>query len=268
MIYSSFPIIGIVGLGFVGSAVRESYSGFSDLVLIDPDPQKYCSHKYSDLLKCEGVFICVPSPALPDGSCDTTILEDVLSHLKDYNGVIISKVTAPPDVYTRLSKQYKNLVHVPEFLTAANATQDYISAEFMIVGGTVQAYMHEAERIIHIGQTKCKNAVHCSIEEASLTKYAINSFLATKVVFMNELYQLATANGLQYDHIRKMMQLDHRIGKSHNVVPGADGHGFSGMCFPKDTEAFLKFASDSGVDLSVLEAATKKNTLLRLIQTS
>jgi UDPglucose 6-dehydrogenase len=159
---------------------------------------------------------------------------------------------------------YPNLVHVPEFLTTANAIQDYLNGKFAIIGGSVKAYMNEAERIIKMSQGNL-DVVHCNIGEAALAKYAINSFLATKVVFMNEIHNVAIASGLDYKKIASLMQLDQRIGSSHMAVPGTDGlYGFGGHCFPKDTEALLNFSKDLGVTMQVLESALKKNTLLRL----
>jgi UDPglucose 6-dehydrogenase len=125
--------------------------------------------------------------------------------------------------------------------------------------------MNEAERFVRISQQNLKTVVHCDIGEAALTKYAINSFLATKVVFMNELHGLAVASGLDYDAIVQMIKLDERIGRSHMKVPGPDGSfGFGGHCLPKDTEALLSLSKDLGVTMQVLEAALKKNLLLRL----
>jgi UDPglucose 6-dehydrogenase len=98
-----------------------------------------------------------------------------------------------------------------------------------------------------------------------LAKYVINCFLATKVVFMNEIQQLATAAGLDYNRIAGMIAHDPRIGQSHMRVPGPDGsYGFGGACFPKDTTALLKYADGLGINLNTLDAAVKKNTLLRL----
>jgi len=262
-----FHKIGIIGLGFVGSAIKSSIEGLN-LVLIDQDPTRG-THTYNDVLGCEGVFVCVPSPQGDDGSCDTTILEEVLDKLKaiGYTGVIISKTTAPPSVYKRLQDRHPNLVHAPEFLTAANAEMDYLTGKFAIVGGSVLAYRNEAERIIRMSQSSLQAVSHCSIEEAALSKYAINSFLATKVIFMNELYQLATASGLDYKVIAGNIMLDERIGTSHMKVPGPDGvFGFGGMCFPKDTSALLKYAEEIHCTMNVLDAAVKKNTLLRLTE--
>ena len=255
---------GIVGLGFVGGAVRDSLDlGFASLILVDPP--KGLPHSFKDLTDCEAVFICVPSPSNEDGSCDTSILESTLEKLKDYNGVIISKTTAPPSVYEKLSKQYKNLVHAPEFLTAANASRDYANGKFAIIGGSTLAYIREAERIIKLSQGSLEKVVHCTAAEASLAKYTINCFLATKVVFMNEIAKLAAASEINYNNITQLINLDPRIGKSHMQVPGPDGAlGFGGMCFPKDTSALLKYAESLNVSLNIIDSSVKKNTLLRL----
>lgn len=265
---NSFPEvrIGIIGLGYVGSAILNSLTDrFIDLVIIDPD--KGYNSTYNDLAGAEAVFVCVPTPRDNAGNCDTSILEDVLDRLHTirYTGVIISKCTAPPNVYQKLNEQYPNLVHSPEFLTAADAMRDYLNGSFAIIGGSIKAYMNEAERFTKISQQNLKTIVHCDIGEAALTKYAINSFLATKVVFMNELRGVAEAAGLDYNVIATMINLDRRIGDSHMRVPGPDGtFGFGGHCLPKDTEALLSLSKDLGVTMQVLEAALKKNLLLRL----
>lgn len=264
----SMEKIGIIGLGFVGGAIKNAMDGGWPEQLVLVDPAKGYTNTISDLKDCSGVFICVPSPQGEDGSCDTSILEDVLKQLKaiDYNGVIISKCTAPPIVYEQLNKAFPNLIHAPEFLTAANANQDYINGKFAIIGGSVSAYQREAERLIRIGQQSLgDNVKYCSIGEASLAKYTINCFMSAKVIFMNELHQLASAMDLNYDKIADMVKMDKRIGNSHMQVPGPDGaFGFGGACFPKDTSALLKIAEQQGVPMNVLDAAVKKNTLLRL----
>lgn len=262
--------VGIIGLGFVGSAINSSLEMTMHSRLTLVDPAKGYTDKIEDCVNCTGIFVCVPSPMGDDGSCDTSILESVLTQLKDvgYNGVIISKCTAPPDVYERLNAEYPNLVHAPEFLTAANAVSDYENGSFAMIGGRVPAYQREAERIIRISQSLLgENVVYCSIGEAALAKYTINSFLATKVIFMNEIYNLSQKLGLRYEVVASMYTMDPRIGKSHTVVPGPDGaFGFGGACFPKDTAALLKIAEQHGSDMMVLDAAVKKNTLLRLTE--
>ena len=254
--------IGIIGLGFVGGAVKAAH----DLVgieTVDVDPHKGLPATLSDAKTCEAIYICVPSPIGPDGACDTSTLEDVMSQLTDYTGVIISKVTAPPSVYVRLQEAHKNLIHAPEFLVAATATEDYINGTYAIIGG-YEPYATQAEAAILIAQRKVRKITKISIGEAALTKYAINTFLATKVIFMNELKTLADAAGIDYNVVKETVQLDERQGTSHFDVPGPDGqYGFGGACFPKDTSALLKYAESLGVVLSVLDTAVIKNKTIR-----
>lgn len=258
----------IIGVGFVGDAIYRSLSEHSissELVAIDP--AQGFNTPYSEIKDFDAAFVCVPSPQLEDGSADTSILESVLKELDnvDFTGVIISKVTAPPGKYQELQKTYKNLIHAPEFLTAANSYADYEQGTFAIIGGSVAAYRNEAERIIRISQPKLNYVVHCAIGEASLAKYVINSFLATKVVFMNEMAELAETNGIDWNVVSAAVTKDIRIGNSHMKVPGSDGqYGFGGMCFPKDTNALLRYAGQTGCNLDVLNAAVEKNTSLRL----
>lgn len=261
--------VGIIGLGFVGGAIKASLDWSNDPLIIDP--VKGFNNTYEELKEqTEGVFVCVPSPMGDDGSCNTSILEAVLENLKrvDYKGVIISKCTAPPEFYEQKCQEFPNLVHAPEFLTAANAIRDYANGTFSIIGGLVPAYMREAERIIRLTQQQIEDkVVFCRPGEAALAKYTINSFLATKVIFMNEIYSMAQTAGFNYDKIAKMVNLDKRIGSSHMQVPGPDGaFGFGGACFPKDTEALLKYAEGLGQTPMVLDAAVRKNTLLRLTE--
>lgn len=259
--------IGIIGLGFVGGAIKASVD-WGDNLWVVVDPAKGFNSTYRDLKEqTEGVFVCVPTPMGDDGVCDTSYLENVLENLKavSYEGVIISKCTAPPAVYEKLNKDHPNLVHAPEFLTAANANRDYVNGTFSIIGGRVSAYIREAERIIRVTQPNLKDVMHCTISEAALAKYTINSFLATKVAFMNEIYEIATAAGMDYNTVAHMVTLDTRIGRTHMQVPGPDGSfGFGGACFPKDTSALLKYAETLNQTPMVLDAAVKKNTLLRL----
>ena len=260
--------IGIIGLGYVGSAIQNALSNYYFCIPVIIDPAKGYTASYIDLKNADAVFVCVPTPRDDENRCDTSTLEDVLSQLSkiEYTGVVISKCTATPDIYKRLGKLYPNLVHIPEFLTAANAITDYLTGEFAIIGGSVKAYMNEAERIIKTVQGNLKTIVHCTVEEAALAKYTINSFLAVKIVFMNEIQGIAATSGIDYNKVVSMVQLDRRIGNSHMTVPGTDGlYGFGGHCLPKDTEALLMLSKDLGINMSVLDAALKKNTLLRLV---
>jgi len=266
--FDFIPKIGIIGIGVVGEAIFHAYKAKNfNVMALDKDIQKG-NHSYDDLRECEGIFLCVPSPSTTNGKCDSSILEDVLENIgNDYKGVIISKVTATPDVYQRLEKIYPNLVYVPEFLTEKNSVRDYITSKKFIIGGNVKAYQKEAERIIKYTHDSAEFFL-CSISEASLIKYITNSFLAAKVVMMNEFYFLSKSYDCDWVTIADSLMLDPRIGNSHMTVPGPDGQfGFGGMCFPKDIAAIIKNAEDQRVNLNILKEVSRKNTLLRLTKT-
>jgi UDPglucose 6-dehydrogenase len=254
--------VGIIGLGFVGSAVKNAYDN-ANVQTVCNDPGKGIDASYEEMSNTDAIFICVPSPQAADGSCDTSILEEVLTQYKDYSGIIISKVTANPLKYKELQKKHKKLIHAPEFLVAATAKQDYANGQFAIIGGLLE-FANEALDIIKLGQPNITNFKFCTIQEAALAKYTINSFLATKVIFMNQLKLIADATESNYNTITDCIKLDHRIGTSHMAVPGPDGSvGFGGACFPKDTSALTHLAHSIGVDFSVLDEVIKVNSKLR-----
>lgn len=256
--------IGLVGAGFVGGAVKNAYDTFQVPVLVH-DPVKGFVTSWEELKTCDGVYVCVPSPTSDTGECDTSILEDVLKNLAGMEGVIISKVTAPPGVYAKLQVIYPNLVHAPEFLVAATANEDYINGTFAYIGGA-EEYCQKAEAIIRASQPSLTDVTYCTITEASLAKYTINSFLATKVVFMNQIFDLAQQLGVNFNSLTNMLQSEKRFGNSHLRVPGPDGsRGFGGACFPKDTSALVFEAERAGVDFSLLKAAIDANKKLRSI---
>lgn len=253
--------IGIVGVGFVGRAIKAAYQNTQfEIVLRDP-AQGYTS-SIEDLKQANCIFVCVPSPPRNDGSCDISILEQVLRDLEGYTGVIVSKVTAPPGQYKQLQEQYYNLVYAPEFLTAANAVNDYINSKFVIIGGHPDQ-IDLVEDIIVAPLDPSITVKRTDIATASLAKYTINSFLATKVAFMNELYDVAVASGVDYNSLTDLVKLDSRIGGSHMQVPGPDGRGFAGACFPKDTAALAHYAHKVGEDMSILEQAIRSNKINR-----
>jgi UDPglucose 6-dehydrogenase len=254
--------IGLVGLGFVGSSVKNAYdvAGIETVCL---DPGKGIVNPIEKILETDAIFVAVPSPKNADGSCDTTILENILADLKSYQGVIISKVTAPPDVYKALIELYPNLIHAPEFLVASTAKQDYLDSEFAIVGGNLN-YCQPALDVIKLGQPKISEYRFCSIEEASLSKYAINCFLSTKVIFMNQLKDIAEGSAADFNVIKDCIKLDKRLGYSHFDVPGPDGSlGFGGACFPKDTASLNFYSKSINKEFTLLDKVIEINNEIK-----
>jgi UDPglucose 6-dehydrogenase len=247
--------VGIIGYGFVGQAIGLCYES-KDLIVRDPKFSD--SAELSKFNNCDCIFVCVPSPSREDGSCDTSILEQTIKELlftvlnKDIS--VICKTTAPPSVYERLHKQYPNIVHCPEFLTAANAHEDYINSPYCVIGGD-EKYCEMARKFIepHLNISNFEYVI-TDIKTAALYKYIMNSYLAAKVTFMNEFYKLAKVEGVDWNRVKEIAQFDARIGATHMDVPGPDGsYGWGGACFPKDMAAIINEAKSLGVDFKLLE---------------
>ena len=261
--------IGIIGFGFIGRAIGWAYKN-TDLVIRDPKLQDSASlDKFVDR---DAIFICVPSPSTIDGHCDTTILEQVLKELlfvtiKNPNVVLISKSTASPRTYKRLRQKYPNLVHVPEFLTQANASADYANADYCVIGGNYD-WAIKARNVLHFGRALAHDKhIIVNIETAALYKYMMNSYLAAKVTFMNDFKKIADAEGVDIKDLAYLAKHDDRIGTTHMEVPGPDGqYGWGGACFPKDIAAIQMEGLDLGVELELLSRIEEINKKHRKIQ--
>ncbi len=274
--------IGIVGQGFVGSAIREGLKNYYAVKGYDLDPKKCygitSSHDeglkeivwYSDI-----VFVCVPTPMRKDGSCDTRILESAIDDLvTEFNEqllpesdptmpIIVIKSTVPPGTTQRIADKYDGnlrLCFSPEFLTEANSFEDFKNQSRIIIGGDgareVKRMFRKAFPNIPIVITKS--------ETAEMVKYFINCFLATKVTFANQMYDICKFAGIDYDKVCEYALYDNRIGRSHLAVPGPDGdRGFGGHCFPKDLLAMIKFAEDDDVENQFLIDVESANDYYR-----
>jgi UDPglucose 6-dehydrogenase len=258
--------LGIIGRGFVGSAVANGFDKDCDQIIVDP---KYTDNTIEDVIDCKLVFVCVPTPVSEDGSCDTTIANDVLTELNrlQYKGVVVIKSTIIPDYLHEFKKEFElKIVYNPEFLTEANANEDFKNPPFQVFGGkwrdcevVEKAYLrHSSVRIVPTFKV--------DLTTASLLKYTINSWLATKVTFFNELKQLHELGSsmVSWEQFTDMLSRDERIGNSHMQVPGPDGEpGFGGHCLPKDTEALLNYANKKNIKMSVLRKAVQTNKKIK-----
>jgi nucleotide sugar dehydrogenase len=253
--------IGIIGLGYVGGAIAWAHR---DQTVIVRDPKLEDSAGLDEFLDCDGIFVCVPSPSTTDGRCDTSILESALKELLfvliNKPIPIICKTTAPPRVYEQLQQQYPNIVYCPEFLTAANNIVDYQNAEYVVLGGE-KDWCIKAREVIRHGIPKITDLfIITDIKTASLYKYMMNCYLATKVTFMNDFANFADRLGVNWDSIRSIAAMDVRIGHTHMEVPGPDGQrGWGGMCFPKDITAIQMEALDLQTELELISSVESIN---------
>lgn len=251
--------IGIVGFGHVGTAMK---AVFRDAVVYD-EPKHIGSQK--DINVCDVVFVCVPTPQDVDGSCNTKIVESVIQWIS--SEVIVLRSTVPVGFTESMCKKYgKRICFQPEYYgeTVAHPFADIRNQHWITIGGED----HDASVVARAYKSVFTSSIVVNIVDsktAELAKYMENCYLATKVVFCNEFYDIATKLGVNYDRLRETWLLDPRIGRSHTFVY-ENNRGFSGSCLPKDTMALVSQCRDIGADASFIEAVIQKNNRLRKSQ--
>ena len=261
--------LGIVGHGFVGTAVDHGFT--RDIQKFIVDPKHNSTNTIEDLIKFkpDAVFVAVPTPQLESGECNTDILEGVMQQLNTSKGLlVIVKSTVPAYKLQKIQEECINIriVYNPEFLTEKNYIDDFVNPAMHVFGGMNKDT--DAVEKLYLEHSDCKECpvYKTDLITASMVKYCINSFLATKVTFMNEMYDvLKAARGADWNTFTNIIANDPRIGKSHMRVPGNDGQrGYAGSCFPKDTAALAWFAREIlNTQFTQLETSIKINDTLR-----
>tara|TARA_R100001443_G_scaffold82872_1_gene89745 strand:+ start:1251 stop:2084 length:834 start_codon:yes stop_codon:yes gene_type:complete len=259
--------IGIIGQGFVGTAVREGLKDYHTVNTFDLVKECTCD-SISDLVnKSTYIFVCVPTPMKKDGSCDTSIVESVVEEINTVSmidKIVIIKSTVTPGTTERLNKKYTNckIVFNPEFLTEANFIEDFKNQDRIIIGGPRPASTKVRQLFYKVFPKA--HIIKTSPTIAEMVKYTTNTFLATKVSFANEIKMICDKIDVDYDKVIEYATHDDRLGYSHWSVPGPDGHnGFGGSCFPKDINALLDVCRQLGVPATTLFGAWTTNEKVR-----
>ena len=245
----------IVGFGIVGQAVYAGLKDSNNIDIVDIEPNDNIEKYHYD-----GIILCLPTPQGPFGECDDMLVEQYHRSIRvvDKHVPIIIKSTISIEL-VELIKDDDALTYNPEFLTEADSKKEFLHQKFAIFGGNNARFWYYIYINSNIRMDKVR---FTSIKNAAFAKYAINSFLATKVIFFNELRNLY--DDTEFDSLTEIIGLDERIGESHMMVPGPDlKYGFGGMCLPKDTSAFTNSARAQGSPLEVLEKVIEVNKVLR-----
>mgnify|MGYP001157053038 FL=1 len=259
--------IGIIGQGFVGTAVNEGLKSFHKIETFDINKTSTCSSLEDISTKSDVLFVCLPTPMDSiTGQCHTGIVENVLEEINSINkcNVVVVKSTIPPGTTETWNDKFKNIqvVFNPEFLTEANSIEDFKNQNRIIIGGPRPATT-KVKRVFAKAFPKVP-IIKTGSTHAEMVKYATNCFLATKVSFANEIFRLCERLDLDYDKVIEYSKFDDRLGYSHWNVPGPDGDfGFGGHCFPKDMNALVYLGNMVGVDLKVIKSAIETNDKVR-----
>lgn len=276
--------IGIVGIGVVGGAVKYGMEKLGHEVLVHDIALET---KLMDVLPTEVCFICVPTPENEDGSCDISIVEDVVCQLAswEYKGIIVIKSTVAPGTTEKLYEKYKDtyytgvphgelkLAFVPEFLRERCAISDFTENHDICVIGVMGAYgmgsfglpgtdlshkVFETLKVVH-GKYPQQFA-RMTPTEAELCKYFSNVFNAMRVTFANGFYDVCQKLGADYTKIKDAVVqrptlIDMYLDCNENF------RGFAGVCLPKDTAAFAKLAENLNIDAQIFRTIVEDNKL-------
>jgi len=249
--------IGIVGLGVVGAACKDGFEKLGHKVY-GHDIKLYTS--INDVLDTEVCYICVPTPSNEDGSCDISIVEDIVSQLNnlDYDGVVAIKSTVEPGTNETFRNKYKNLrlYFVPEFLRERCATEDFIYNHNVLVIGADNDEDFEIIKESH--GTLPVHIVRVSPVEAELVKYFSNSYKALRITFANSFYKLCEELGANYDLVKDSF-LFHGVGEGHYLNVNKEFGGFGGTCLPKDTRGLAYLVDKLGLDLDIFRLIVNEN---------
>lgn len=246
--------ITIAGYGFVGQAHEAALQNTFDITIYDP------FKGYTEFGTPDGVIICVSTPAHPTGACNVNNVADVVSKVDTATPILI-RSTISVEGWQAIKELYPNhkLAFAPEFLRAASAVEDFLAAREIYMGGDDIGFWHAVFRVAFDDSNFTTHAA--AAEELILAKYFRNSFLATKVAFFNQVYDLCAATGVNYDVVKHIVAEDARIGHSHTEV--TKQRGFGGHCFPKDISAIIHTAKLVDVDLSLIREAVDYNRIIR-----
>jgi len=265
--------IGIIGQGFVGNAVRIGFESHFDVLTYDKYQETKTNSTLEEIvLNCSVIFSCLPTPMTREtGAAHLGIVDSVLKEL-DFiaktnfrKPIVVVKSTVPPGSCEHWDNIYSNLIIVfnPEFLTEANAINDFLNQDRIVLGHSGKDDISALEHIFILAfpRAQIRGISHT---EAEMVKYVANCMLTVKVSFANEMYDICQKTRANYNTVIGVATMDKRLGTSHWMVPGPDGHkGYGGSCFVKDINALRAFAKSVDVSTPTMDGAWTKNLEVR-----
>ena len=263
--------IGIIGLGFVGSAMHQSFKKLINEKIIVYDKFKEGGiGSLENCLKTDILFLALPTQYNQStGKYNKLAIFETCNYLNDnnYRGSVVIKSTIEPETIEFLSNKYNNLsiIFNPEFLTARTAFIDFHNQKHIILGKSKNCRENNYDLVKKFYKKYYLDAEisECSSLEAESVKIFLNCFYATKVQFFTELHELCKLNGTDFNVIRDIMLKNNWINKMHTNIPGPDGKiSYGGLCFPKDTCALLSYMNSKKSPSGVLNAViTERNEM-------
>jgi UDPglucose 6-dehydrogenase len=268
--------IGIIGLGFVGSAIYSSFKKLSinvygfDKYKKDDNTNTVGIGTFEEVILCNIIFLCLPTPYDSklqeyDKSAIYSTCEEMYN--LGYTGIIIIKSTIEIGTISLLESKYPlNYIHNPEFLTARTAEEDFHNQSHIVIGCGSIIKEEQINQIIDFYSNYYKNALisRCLASESESMKLFCNCFYSVKIQFFNELYLLCKKLNIDYDTVKNLMLANNWINPMHTNVPGPDGQlSYGGLCFPKDTNALNELMKKLETPNAVMDAVINERNIMR-----
>lgn len=247
--------IGIIGIGAVGEAMANI---FPKAILYD----KFKNiGSIQEINTVDVVFVCVPTPYTEKIGFDYSAIEKVFSVLGGKK-IIVIKSTVLPGITEKMQEKYPQhkVLFNPEFLREKTAKED-IKNPFVQIIGYTQKSKFLAKEILKV-LPKAPYEFIVPSTEAETTKYFINTFLATKVIFASQIYDLCQKLNINYDLVKEMVRTDSRISYSHLDIYQDKYRGYRGSCFPKDIKSLIQLGNKTKIDLKLLKLVDEMNEKL------
>jgi UDPglucose 6-dehydrogenase len=253
--------VGVIGAGVVGGTLASWLDEQGHDVRIYDPPQGHDDATAMD--GAETVFVCVPTPYTPGIGFDDRHLLHAVGGVQGAKAIVIKSTVLPgtTDLLQSRFPQHRFMFN-PEFLREATAPEDFLNPDRQIVGRAERATMGDAQHVMGLLPLAPFERI-CDAADAEMAKYVANSFLAMKVSFANEVFDLCHRMRIDYAQVRDIAAADARIGPSHLDVLHGGYRGYGGKCLPKDSKSLLDLAKSVGVELRVLAAADEVNAILR-----
>ena len=252
-------ILGIAGVGTIGGALRSWLLKHTQHQVLCYDPRL----GYTDAIsQAEALFICVPVPTV-NGGQDLSYVDDVLTRHSHQGQKIFIRSTVLPGTSDRLATGWdRSIYSMPEFLTARKALQD-VERQDIICGAHPNQHAAQYAFLSRIFGNHKSFSIMSNVE-CELAKYMHNVNGMVKVLLNNKVYQLCRALSADYEHVRHGALMSGYVSREHTEIPGPDGQfGAGGICYPKDTQAFIHLLEEKGIPCKDLKEMQNYNSLLR-----
>ena len=255
--------LGIIGLGVVGGANSAGFTLLGHEVL--QHDTKWDDSTIQDVIDEEVVFLCLPSPQNDNGSCNTSIIEGVISKLsnENYSGIVCIRSTVEPGFTERMIDKFPTttICCSPEFLRERAAADDFINHHELLAVGTDDPYVFE--KIVNAHGHLPKNIKQLSPTEAELLKYFNNSYAALRIVFANIFFELCEKLEGDYSKVKDAYVA---TGKTANMYLDVNKRlrGYGGMCLPKDVAALVHSLNENGLDFDLINSVKQDNEKFKL----